>query len=436
MNRLKLDFSLETAEERKQFIDNYLVQFPDLTATEASTIADYLLWGKTTDGTPLGAGTGLKTRWTKSTSVESLEEVLENPALANMQLYSLSEAVILKENREVFSREEARRQAPSFLVKTFEDLWRKIDETELIINFFEEQTGKRDKPPRPELLKRFTPEEITHFLTLSQQISQYEYLKLRHKLRELRTEQFVIRDSYRNTLNITQSIYSPRDNSVVFDCDVEVLPLGLKAGKIGHLIFNEEFDPGALNEEQLKAISNLIWEKKKVNKTKTKTFDFRELEMVYQLYLFKEDFEDRIEQAKVDHLVEVNLDTFLDTLNFYESIADLTDIQREILQLKEKKQKNIDIATHINRKYGKNYTANYISTIFKQKIIGKINEAVKIHQDTIENCFFPENFKRCSSCGKILLLDGRNWIKKSRSKDGFQNRCKRCERENRKRKKV
>ena len=65
----------------------------------------------------------------------------------------------------------------------------------------------------------------------------------------------------------------------------------------------------------------------------------------------------------------------------------------------------------------------------------KINEAVKLHQDTIENCFFKENFKQCTDCGRILLLDGRNWVKKSRSKDGFQSRCKRCERERRQKKK-
>ena len=97
--------------------------------------------------------------------------------------------------------------------------------------------------------------------------------------------------------------------------------------------------------------------------------------------------------------------------------------------------KNQDIAGYINKKYGKSYTANYISTIFKQKIIVKIVEAAALHRDTIENCFFEENFKACSCCGKILLLDSRNWIRKARSKDGFQNRCKICEREMRKKKK-
>ena len=435
MNRLKLDFSLETVEERVNFVNEYIKQFTDLTSTEASTIADYLLWGKTEDGTPIGAGTGLKTRWTKTNDVESLDAVLENPALANIQLYSLNDAVVLKKNREVFSRSEARQQAPSFLVKTFEELWRNIDETELETNFYEIRVGKRTKPPRDELLKRFTDEDVELIRARSQKLSQYGYLKLRHRLRELRTEQFTIRDSYKSTFNITQTIYNPKDRTFVFECDVEVLPLGLKEGKIGHLIFDLNFDPGALNEEQLQSISKLVWRKKDIDSKNLKVFDFRKLESVYQLYLFKEDFEYRAEQMKEDHVVENNVRSLLDTLEFYESIADLTDIQKEILRLKEKKEKNTDIASYINKKYGKNYTANYISTIFKQKIVVKINEAAGIHQDTIENCFFPENFKKCTDCGRILLLDGRNWVRKSRSKDGFQNRCKRCEREVRKKKK-
>ena len=435
MNRLKLDFSLETVEERVNFVNEYIKELPDLTSTEASTIADYLLWGKDEEGVAVGAGTGLKTKWTKTNDIESLDEVLENPALANIQLYSLNDAVILKKGREVFSRSEARKQAPKYLIKTFEELWRDIDETELEINFYEVRVGKRDKPPRDELLERFTNEEIETIQARSQKLNQYRYLKLRHRLRELRTEQFTIRDSYRATFNITQSIYSYKDRTIVFDCDVEVLPLGLKENDIGDLIFDADFDPGALTEEQLQSISKLVWKKKEAKPQKDKVFDFRNLDSVYQLYLFKEDFEYVVQQKEEDHVVENNLGSLLKTLNFYESIADLTDIQKEILHLKEKKEKNMDIASYINGKYGKNYTANYISTIFKQKIIVKINEAAELHQDTIENCFFPENFKKCTDCGRILLLDGRNWVKKSRSKDGFQNRCKRCEREARKRKK-
>jgi len=434
MNRLKLNFSLESAKERVDFVNEYIKQFTDLTPSEALTIEEYILWGKDENGVAVGAGMGLETRWSKPKEAESLDAVLENPALANAQLYSLNDAVVLKKTRDVFSRKEAREKAPDFLVNTFEKLWQTIDELELEINFYEERIGKRKNPPRKELVERFSEEDVEKIYNRSQKLNQYKYLKLRHRLKELRTEQFTIRDSYKPTFNITQSIYIPKDKSFVFDYDLEILPLGVKEGQIGDLIFDLNFDPAALTEEQLWAISDLIWEKKEIDKD-VKIFDFRDLEMVYQLYLFKEDLDDRVEQIQYDHIVENNLDKLLDTLTFYEKIADLSDIQREILFLKEKKKKNTDIADYINKKYKKSYTANYISTIFKQKIIVRINEAVKLHQDTIENCFFEENFKKCNSCGRILLLDGRNWVKKTRSKDGFQNRCKRCEHEARKKKK-
>ena len=432
-NRLKLDFSLESAQDRVNFINSYIVQFPTLTQSEASTIADYLLWGKTEEGVALGADAGLETRWSKPNEAESLDAVLENPALSNAQLYALNDAVVLRKPRNVFSREEARREAPDYLKQTYEDLWKTIDEVELEINFYELRVGKREKPPREELVKRFTHDEVERIRAAAEKLNQYGYLKLRHRIRELRTEQFTIRDSYRSTFNITQSTYSPKNNSFVFDCDVEVLPLGIKEGIVGEMIFDVNFDPAAFDEEQLRLISNLVWKKKNVDKEK-RIFDFRNLEAVYQLYLFKEDFDDRLEEVEYNHIIENNLSQLLETLNFYEQIADLTDIQREILRMKEKKQKNAEIAGYINKKYGKSYTANYISTIFRQKIIVKINEAAELHRDTVENCFFPENFRKCPDCGRVLLLDARNWVRKVRSKDGFQNKCKRCEREQRKRK--
>ena len=432
-NRLKLDFTLESAQERVDFIDTYIVQFPDLTASEANTIADYLLWGKTEEGVALGADTGLETRWSKPNEAESLDAVLENPALSNAQLYALNDAVVLKKPRNVFSREEARKEAPDYLRATYEELWRTIDEIELEINFYEIKVGKRDKPPREELLKKFSDVEVERIRAAAHKLNQYGYLKLRHRIRELRTEQFTIRDSYRSTFNITQSTYAAKNNSFVFDCDVEVLPLGIKEGLVGELIFDTNFDPAHFNEEELKLISDLVWKKKDVDKNK-QVFDFRNLEAVYQLYLFKEDFSDRLEEVEINHVVENNLKELLETLDFYEQIADLNEVQREILRLKEKKEKNADIAGYINKKYGKSYTANYISTIFRQKIIVKINEAAELHRETIENCFFPENFRRCPDCGRVLLLDARNWVRKVRSKDGFQNKCKRCEREQRKKK--
>jgi hypothetical protein len=73
-------------------------------------------------------------------------------------------------------------------------------------------------------------------------------------------------------------------------------------------------------------------------------------------------------------------------------------VQREILDMKIRKVKNIDIADIINKKWGKSYTANYISTIFRQRIIPKINEAAAYHIKLVSNVFFEEEFKVCTGC--------------------------------------
>ena len=126
--------------------------------------------------------------------------------------------------------------------------------------------------------------------------------------------------------------------------------------------------------------------------------------------------------------VDSNLNKLLDTLKYYIEMTDLTEAQREILDFKISKTKNQDIADAINKKYNKSYTANYISTIFRQKIIPRINETAEFHTKVIENLSFPENFKKCNGCGKILLIDPEKFVRKSRSKDGFATRCKICDR--------
>ena len=104
--------------------------------------------------------------------------------------------------------------------------------------------------------------------------------------------------------------------------------------------------------------------------------------------------------------------------------------------MKINKQKNQDIADIINKKYGKSYTANYISTIFRQKIIPRIKETAQFLALIIENMCFEENFMKCNGCVKILLVDAENFVRKSRAKDGFSTKCKKCDRADRQRKKV
>jgi len=433
-NRLKLDFSLETAEKRKNFLSTYLVQFDNLTQTELATLADYLLWGKDSNGEAIGKGTGLRTRWTKDDEFESLDSLMENPNFNDLQLHTLNETVPLKRPKTTFSRSAALKNCPEDLKSTFQDLWKQIDSTDLLITYYELLNGKRTLQPRQELLDKFTTEERNHLLAAAQELTQFTYLKKRHELIDLRRQQFTLKDSYNAPINTLGHLPQPQFiNTITFDVDIPVYPLGLREGNLAQIIFDKNLDPARLNEEQLNQINKLLREKEKPRPAHC--FDFTQLEPVYQLFLFRDDLLSRIEEAKAAHQVENNIDKLLDTLNFYIDLTDLTEVQKVILDKKINHEKNSDIAGYVNKEFGKSYTANYISTIFRQKIIPKINEAAKFHLETVSNYFFPENFKQCTCCGRILLLHENNWVRKARSKDGFQSKCKRCEKKAREEKK-
>jgi hypothetical protein len=93
----------------------------------------------------------------------------------------------------------------------------------------------------------------------------------------------------------------------------------------------------------LETISDFLWEKKKYKPAANQFYiDFRELEHVYQLFLSFFDLEDAADAADVR--IEANLRNLLDTLNFYIDRAQLTELHKEILDLKMKKIRNTDIA--------------------------------------------------------------------------------------------
>ena len=440
-NRLDLDFSIESAAERKIFLDQYLQepQFKEkkLTEAELDTCAKYLLYGKDEDGTScvqrgeVQVDTKNKT-WSKEGKFVSLEALLDT---GDSQGGSYEDVILkphqvnYKNIRETFSREEALRKAPAVLIPTFKSLFQQIDETELTINFYEILVGKRQKEPREELTSRLGPEITQKCKQNAALLSQYQYLKKKHTLVDLRRQQYTLRDSYQSTFqNSWKNRGAPilEEGPLAFDCDMEVFPLGLKArGTTSELVFRpfKELYYKNFTEEQLKKISKRFWDKE--NKSKEGIyFDFTDIEHVYQLILSYVDLRAVVENGDETDSTTAEL---LNTLDYYVQETNLTDSQKEILQMKKQQIKNKDIKDYINSKYGTTYNENYISTIFRQKIIRQINETAAFHKKIISNIFFSEEFKQCTSCGQWLLICSENFVKKSRAKDGYTNRCKACD---------
>lgn len=442
-NRLKLDWALSTSTERNSFLSTYLAQEPFLSSPpneeELETLANYVLWGKNEEGQNIEQE-GLvelprrNSTWA-SQNVESLDELTESPTFNENALFSLNSKLPSKKTREVFSRTNVRSSAPASLLPIFEALWRQIDEIELTLNFYELEHGKRTKDPRKELLDVFTEEDHAKMRQRALNINQFHYLKLRHLLVELRREQYTIKDSYSERVLLHSALPPVQENDEqIFDSDIPIFPFGLFGQNLlSQLVFKpfEELVPESFSEKELKKVSRFYWEKDLEKETWTKNqFDFTDLESVYQLFL---QLEELGEEENGELFSTTNL--LIKTLEYYIKEAELTDVQREILDLKIKKEKNQDIAFYINKKYGKTYTVNYISTIFRQKIIPAINNAASYHRQIIRSLPFEEEFKVCTKCGRRLLRDPINFVRKSRAKDGLSNHCKACDKRDREEKK-
>ena len=440
-NRLHLDFSIPGTHERKAFVDEY-VQRPEfirvpLTEDELETIANYILWGKDADGTNVTqrGEIQIETRnktWQRD-DTESLDAMMESPTFNEASLRRPTEART-KIAREVFSREDALAQCPLHMRPIFEELFARIDKLELSIHWYEFDHGKRKEEPRSALQKRFTPEEINAARKTASSWNQYKYLKQRHLIVELRREQFTLRDSYiEKHMRHTPPEPDLDPVNLDFDAEIPVFPLGLVGTPFSELVFKTEteLNPYTYTEDEIDTLIKHYWSKKQQSRPQL-FFDFGELEHVYELFGQLNEIEEDLDALPL----ESNMKKLLDTLKYYIALTDLNEAQKEILDLKINKVKNQDIADQINKKYGKSYTANYISTIFRQKIIPRINETANFHALIIENMCFEENFKKCNGCGKILLIDAENFVRKSRSKDGFSTKCKKCDRADRQKKKV
>ena len=432
MNRLNLDWTLNLREERKNFVEDYLTKISFTpTAEELSTMADYILWGKETGAEKDGharikhEGLYIESRsndWTDERQV-SLEGLLETPGFSENEFARPT----YKKIRHVFSREEARRLASPQILEALEDLWRNIDSTELVISYYELDHNKRKTPIRQTLLDRFNESEHEIFKARAQKLTQYNYLRLKHQLVELRTQQYTYQDSYKQTIfskPSNNSIYYRPEEPIEFGDEIPVLPLSIRYNApLYKKLFNPERFPAPddFNEKELKEISSLLWSPAPSTQD---AFDFSNEEHLYKFYSFYSTLEEKIHDEELGE--DSALVQFMNTARAYEGLAQLEPLHTDLLKWKIQKKSNSEIQDLIKEKYNHSYQINYISTLYC-KALKKIAETAAFHKTVCENLFFPENFKKCKDCGCSLLLTERDWVKRARSKDGFSPRCKHCE---------
>lgn len=443
-NRLRLNFSLQTQEERSNFINTYIeapeFQTCPLTESELTTIADYILWGVDSATQKNGHQSslyGLKSnenQWDPN-ETESLEALLEQPLFNESQVREVGSIAPLKHKKEVFDRQKELSRAGAYSPLLL-DLFQRIDEVDYQVEKYELNHNRRTKEIRPELLQHLSEwgsdlekleEATTHWGLRG-------YLLKKHQLVDMRREQYTIRDSYAPIRVLEdKEIGDFQVEDADFGAGIEVLPLGLKQ-ETASFLFKDfgELGPDLSEAEQRKA-SDIYWNGKNFRPGANQFFvDFRN---GYHLQKIVEMFGE-LNQSENRDKVDQNLGKLLETFEYYWRQADLDEPLNEILKMKIKGYKNGEIMEEINQKYGKSYTVNYISTLYCQKIIGRISEAANRHQLLIENIWYPENWKKCIDCGRVFLRDNISFTKKNRAADGFSSRCKKCEKKIRDSKKV
>jgi len=77
--------------------------------------------------------------------------------------------------------------------------------------------------------------------------------------------------------------------------------------------------------------------------------------------------------------------------------------------------------------YGLNYSEEYISTLYRNKIPAVIAE---FYRNEVEEWYYMNkvkgHYKRCNRCGEQKLSNNTNFSLNRDSKDGYYSICKKC----------
>lgn len=434
MSKINLNYNIPTAHERNESVKDIVND--NLSENELETIANYILYGKDADGTScvdrgeVNIETKNKT-WARKAH-DSLEEMLEKSSLTGVPLegtfgLTTSASGVQTErvkylkprpkiNRETLSN-KLRDNEP--LLQQFRDLWHDIDSIDYQINQYEVLHGKRTSI-RKELLK-LVDDRRAELDQAASCLNQYDYLKLRHRLVQLRQLQYHLKDSFESAVNGKGSPTFLTDSVLALTC----LPNG-------HYTKSFPTFRNPVLTQQL--LNHLRSHERLVNESANPLLDFRNPEhvnaIIYHLSLFHDEITSSNDIDRKDRLMSLFL-----TVDFYLNNSALNDVQREVVRGKLVGKTNKEIQTTLADKFDHYYkTVDYISTIFTKICCPEISKAAIAHEEIIKvlTTEGSKGLKKCRKCGQWMVRSSTNFVKKARSADGFASSCKECDKLSRK----
>lgn len=161
------------------------------------------------------------------------------------------------------------------------------------------------------------------------------------------------------------------------------------------------------------------------------TFDLRDPNSWLQLLPYYNTIYNAKLEAEERHDIESEAPLLWNTIQYYFDRALMQAEYRLIVEMKSENWRNEDINNELRRRNLKTFSVNYISTIYKKRISKLLAQAVEAHYELALALDQPDEWKRCSKCGKLLHLDSNHFRRLGKSKDGFVGSCKQCDKKKR-----
>ena len=402
-NRLDLDFSIDSNIERTKLVNEVIEQLDNPTAQELETMSNYILYGKDPDTqtSPVQRKEiQIEARyspWKKPVeqSLQALQEANQFP-----ESYLLLPPISRKTKK--FDRDYALTKAPPHIKVEFEELFKEIDKTELICQLYD------NIDIREELKSKFTPEEIESYQKIADDLSPYRALKYKRRLVELRKAQFPLQDFFAPQitqrtplipLQVSSPIFAFEPVNYITTKEIGMTPLSV--------ICQKAFQP----------LNTLI----------PSNFTPRQIHFLKKFLECDPEADLTFNLSDPDSLGVLLLNYQHPIISYYIKATDLTPPQAFLLDGRIQGIPLAKIQIELNKKFNRSHRQSYLSTMFRQQIIPKLCETVRLHRRLLDALIDgARNFQVCRLCGTTKLLDDFYFTRSKRSKTGFNNVCKTC----------
>lgn len=368
--KLELDYNVVTAVERCEVANN--LSLNQATERDLERVANYILYGKETNGDALPEAKAISTKhstW-KRREPESLDGLMENVNFDEGVLKPLTAKSIYTKPKPSISRET------DASIPGMAQLWEAIDTTNAL---YEEEKAK------------------------GKSLRAYY---LRHALIDLRKEQYHLKDLFKPTMNPMGLLGSePQEINWSGECGYATT------------ICNCAFTPDGI----LRYRGEEDWEWHTVAEH---DFDFTNSTHIYHLLDNYSALKMQVQERPTSST------SFL--LLAIEKLVDstkLTPARHHILVRKIDHAANDVIARELEEQFNLKYAINYISTIWTKEICGTIAKQGVIDKEQWEARNQPQKWKKCIKCHTRKLRDTRFFAKKKNTHDQLSPICRECAKE-------